>query len=216
VRLGLTSPSRAEAFADGVFAVAITLLVLDLKVPSAITHGLGRELLDQWPNYAAFVVSFLTIGIIWLNHHSLFDRLTVVDRPLLLLNLLFLLSVCTIPFPTAVLAASLRAGQGEAVGAGLYGGTMAVMGLFFALMWVYAVRRRLVPRELVPGEAVAGFLARFAMGGPIYAATIGLSVWQARWSLAVYAALALYYAAIPTPGRPRHALGHSQRGPGEG
>jgi uncharacterized membrane protein len=95
--------TRLEAFSDGVFAIAITILVLNLRVPPpALAHGgrLGHLLLGLWPNYASYVVSFLVIGIIWVNHHVLFHHVGRVDRPLLFVNLLLLLFVVAIPFPT--------------------------------------------------------------------------------------------------------------------
>src|ERR671937_1127352 len=93
--------ARLEAFSDGVFSIAATLLVLELRVPAPDPVGLAAALLRQWPSYAVYAVSFLTIGIIWVNHHALFDLLRKVDRPLLFLNLLLLLCVAAVPFPTA-------------------------------------------------------------------------------------------------------------------
>src|SRR5215468_10964520 len=96
------STGRAEAFSDGVFAIAITLLVLSIRVAG---HGtLTEQLLEAWPQYFAYVVSFLTIGIMWMNHHTILAHVTRVDRPLLVLNLLLLMGVVAIPFPTALVA----------------------------------------------------------------------------------------------------------------
>src|SRR2546423_10880475 len=96
--------NRVEAFSDGVFAIAATLLVLEIHVPApGARGGLGHALLEQWPAYASYVVSFLVIGIIWVNHHAVLEHLRVVDRPLLLLNLLLLLWVALIPWPTNLL-----------------------------------------------------------------------------------------------------------------
>ena len=105
---------RAEAFSDGVLAIAITLLVLDLRLPPANGHTLTFLLLHDWPQYFAYVVSFLTIGIMWMNHHTIFAHITRVDRPLLVINLLLLMCVVAIPFPTSLVAEHLRASGGVA------------------------------------------------------------------------------------------------------
>src|SRR5215211_1586279 len=107
------SPGRLEAFSDGVFAIAITLLVLDIHVPTPQPGAnLADELGAQWPSYAAYVVSFLTIGIIWINHHAMFRRAREVDHGIMTLNLLLLLCVGVLPFTTALMAAYLKEGQG--------------------------------------------------------------------------------------------------------
>ena len=97
------STSRLEAFSDGVFAIAATLLVLELHVPATGTGPLWPQIVAQWPSYACYVVSFLTIGIIWVNHHALFALIVKVDLPMLLLNLLLLMIIALLPFPTALL-----------------------------------------------------------------------------------------------------------------
>ena len=100
--------TRLEAFSDGVFAIAITLLIIEVRVPDSHAGDLARDLANQWPSYAAFVVSFAIIGIIWVNHHDIFERIVTVDRPLLFLNLLLLLTVAFLPFPTALLGDYIR------------------------------------------------------------------------------------------------------------
>ncbi len=107
----LTETGRIEAFSDGVFAIAITLLVLDLHSPEAANHGhFTHFLLIQWPTYLAYLAAFITIGVIWINHHVLFTRINRVDPPMLWLNLLLLGSSSVLPFPTAVLARALQEG----------------------------------------------------------------------------------------------------------
>jgi TMEM175 potassium channel family protein len=197
-----TVPARAEAFSDGVFAIAVTLLVLDLHVPD-VHSGLLAALAAQWPHYASYVVSFGTIGIIWVNHHAFFDRLQRVDRPLLFLNLAFLLLVSVLPFPTSVLSAYLATSQGS-VAAAVYSLNMAAMGFAFGIMVTYATRR---PGLLTPSAAQAlggPFLTRFAMGGPVYLVAAAVAFWDPRVSLAIVAALALYYAVLSVPGQARH------------
>jgi len=176
--------------------------VLDLHVPD-VQHGLLAVLAREWPFYAAYVVSFGTTGIIWLNHHAFFDRLRRVDRPLLVLNLLLLMSVSLLPFPTGVIARYLEHPDGAAAAA-VYCANMAVMGLLFGALALYAARR---PGLLTADAARAidgRWLARFGVGGPLYAAAAGLALLDARISLVVCAVLAAYYAVLPAPGRTRH------------
>jgi len=113
--------------------------VLELKVPHVEPEGLSEALLESWPSYATYVVSFLTIGIIWINHHAVMDRIKSVNRTLLFLNLVFLMAVAVIPFPTALLGDYLQAGYDERLAAAVYGTTMALMGIVFGLIWAYAV-----------------------------------------------------------------------------
>jgi uncharacterized membrane protein len=115
------SKTRLEAFSDGVIAVAITLLALDLHVPDPAGPGtLAHRLAEQWPNYAAYMVSFLTIGIIWINHHAMLRRLVGVDHAILLLNLVLLLTIVVLPFSTALMAEYLRASHGQNLAAGVW------------------------------------------------------------------------------------------------
>jgi uncharacterized membrane protein len=125
--------SRLEAFSDGVLAIAITLLVIEIHPPEiGEDQTLAHALWQQWPSYAAYLVSFLTIGVIWLNHHRIFTQVARVDGPLLLLNLNLLLWTGLIPFPTAVVAEHLG-GVDEAAqtASALYGGVLLVMGVSF-------------------------------------------------------------------------------------
>ncbi len=135
----MLNTNRTEAFSDGVFAIAATLLVLELEVPHVEPGGLSDALLERWPSYATYVVSFLTIGIIWVNHHAVMERIKSVDRLLLFLNLVFLMAVAAIPFPTALLADYLQAGHDEGLASAIYGTTMAAMGIAFGIVWAYAL-----------------------------------------------------------------------------
>ena len=187
------STNRAEAFSDGVFAIAATLLVLELKIPHVEPGGLWEALLERWPSYATYVVSFLTIGIIWVNHHAVMDRIKSVNRPLLFLNLVFLMAVAVIPFPTALLADYLQAGHDERLAAAVYGATMAVMGISFGLIWAYAVLSDdLLHQGIDPVRARRSLLI-FAAGSPLYLLAIGVSLLSAEVALAIYALLAFFY-----------------------
>ena len=107
--------NRLEAFSDGVFAIAITLLILEIKVPPAA--NLGNGLLQLWPSYLAYAISFVVIGAIWINHHAMFDWIDRVDQKLLLLNTLHLMFIAFLPFPTAVLAEALHSGLNQSTAA---------------------------------------------------------------------------------------------------
>ena len=113
-------PSRLEAFSDGVFAVAITLLVFNLKVPDIAEGHLSRALGHQWPSYLAYVISFLSIGICWVNHHSILDRVAMVDRELLFVNLAVLLGIVSIPFTTSLAAIWYKEGSDAKWAIGVY------------------------------------------------------------------------------------------------
>src|ERR1700683_1630084 len=186
---------RTESFSDGVFAVAITVLIFNL-LPIAKAGISAGELLRAWPQYVAYVVSFLTIGIVWLNHHSMFSRLSRVDRPLLALNLFLLMTVVAIPFPTALVADNLGPGSsssGAKVATVVYGLVMIVMSITFSGMWVYLSSHH--------GELVAKPLrtplqswVRFSAGLAGYvAATLIAAFVSSVVSLAIYGVIAVYY-----------------------
>jgi uncharacterized membrane protein len=199
---GTMSSRRTEAFSDGVFAIAITLLVLDLVVPSrqeAAEGGLAHALAEEWPAYFAYLVSFLVIGIIWVNHHTMFDKVRQVDRPALFANLALLLVVSLIPFPTRLLAEYLTAGSASHVAAAVYSATMAAMGLAYATLWLVLTRSARLLHEGVDPLVGRMALRRFGLGNVFYLATIGLSFVNATVTLAVHAALAIYYCFDQLP-----------------
>ena len=200
------SKDRLEAFSDGVFAIAITLLVLDIGVPEPGASGLAHALAEQWPVYAAYAVSFLTIGIIWINHHAVMAHLVRADRPLLLLNLLLLGWVSLIPWPTGLTATYMQVGgNDERVAAIVYAGVMAGMGLTFGALWRYATKdRRLIRSELSDAE-VRRATRRFTLGGPIYVLAMALALVNAPASLAVVGVLAGYYV-LPSGGSIPHPV----------
>ncbi len=141
---------RAESFSDGVFAVAITILVFNLLPIADKTAGTGaagtvpltaRNLAHYWPAYLAYVVSFLTIGIMWINHHTMLSQVSKVNRAVLVLNLFLLMGIVAIPFPTALVADHLTGsdgGQGQAtVAAVIYGLVMIVISVGYGATWIY-------------------------------------------------------------------------------
>jgi uncharacterized membrane protein len=188
-----TPTDRTESFSDGVFAVAITLLVLDLSAHNVPPGGLADALARKWPHYVTFVVSFLTIGIIWSNHHSMFERIARVDRTLVLLNLLLLMTVTAIPFPTGLLASYLRSGSDEHVAAAVYAGSLLLMSITFIAVNVYAARGELLGGWISPDVARRQLL-RASFGLFVYTAAIALAFVDTVTSLALCAVSALYYA----------------------
>jgi uncharacterized membrane protein len=192
---------RLEAFSDGVFAVAITLLALGLAVPGPGHGPLTRQLGEHWPSFAAYVVSFLTIGIIWVNHHTLFKNFARIDRTLLFVNLLLLFFVVTIPFATATIASYLRAGGTDAsLAAAAYQAVFEGMGLSFGLLFWWSIRHEHLKVALTPAAARAAVI-RFGAGNAGYLAAIGVAFWSAPASLLVSALIAGYYVLEQTPAR---------------
>jgi uncharacterized membrane protein len=190
------SPARLEAFSDGVFAIAITLLVLDLHVPDpASTGDLAQALGEQWPSYVAYAVSFLTIGIIWINHHAMMRRLARVDHTILSLNLLLLLFVALLPFTTALMAAYLQKTSGEHLAAAIYSGSCLLMGVAFASInrYALAVRPDLLATQVSRARRRA-ILVRAVAGVLPYAIATVLALVSPYVSLAICGAIALYYA----------------------
>lgn len=190
--------SRAEAFSDGVFAIAITLLVLDLRVHPPGT--LRDQLLAAWPHYFAYVVSFLTIGIMWMNHHTIFGHVARVDRPLLVINLLLLMGVVAIPFPTALVAEHLHRPGGPAA-AVTYGLVMVAISAGFAGVWVYVVTHAGRLGASLPPETLRRSVPGFTFGGAAYGAGTVVAVWSPLAALAIFGVLAVYYLFehLPTP-----------------
>jgi uncharacterized membrane protein len=197
-----------EAFSDGVFAVAITLLVLDLKVPSTVAGGpsLAHQLAGQWPSYAAYVVSFLTIGIIWINHHAMVRRLGSVDHAIMTLNLLLLLCVAALPYATSLMAAYLKASRGQTLAAAIYSGSFLVMSLVFAATQrhILVVKTRLMSVEL-DAATTRTVLVRSLAGLLPYALAMALAPVSPYISLAICGAVAVYYALPFASAAPRQA-----------
>lgn len=191
----LMATSRLEAFSDGVFAIAMTLLVLDLKVPPAAPDGppLWPALLHQWPAYLAFVTSFATIGIMWINHHLNFTVIRRTDHPLLVLNGLLLLGVTFLPFPTGLVAAHFGH-PGERVATEVYAGTFLFIALIWNVLWRYASGGgRLLSHDADP-RVVEAITRAYRPAILWYLAAFAAAFVYALASLAVIAALAVYFA----------------------
>jgi uncharacterized membrane protein len=192
----VSETTRAEAFSDAVMAIAITLLVLDLHVPvrQALEEPLGHALAREWPSYAAYVTSFLVIGIIWVNHHAVFELIGRVDRTALFLNLLLMMAVVAIPFTTALLAEYLTAGPNARVAALVYSGVMLLMVCGFAALYAYVARHpKLLAEGVDPGVVRASFVRFNVVGIVLYMVTMLLALVSAPVCLAAHLLIALYY-----------------------
>ena len=198
------SKARVEAFSDGVIAIAITLLILEIKVPEGAGQDLPHQLAEQWPSYLSYVVSFFVIGVIWLNHHALFMHIGRVDRKLTALNLVLLFSIALIPWPTHLLATYMReGGDAERVAALIYSATMLLMGVSIGAIWTYAARdRRLLGSDLTD-EEIRRRTRSFTIGAPLYLVALICALFSAPLCLAINALLAVYYAT-PSLGMMRH------------
>jgi uncharacterized membrane protein len=193
--------TRLEAFSDGVFAVAITLLIFSVQAPHVGTGDLGVALLALAPSYASYVVSFLTIGIIWVNHHALFALIRQVDRPLSFMNLVLLMIVAFLPFPTQILGEYIAVPNNSRVAAVAYASTMTIMGLAFGLVWTYATQHHhLLTKQLDPNLA-RKMTPRFVIGNGIYIAAIGVAFASPYLAIAIDGLVAVYYVFnhLPTP-----------------
>jgi uncharacterized membrane protein len=185
----MNQTARLETFSDGVFAIAATLLILEIRLPEgvSVTHGL----VHAWPSYVAYATSFLTIGIIWVNHHTVLRQIGRVDRTFLFINVVFLMIVAFSPFPTRVIADHLRDGSKPAAFA--YGVSFTLMAISYGAMWFYAARgRRLIAEDADP-RVVSGISRSFAPGSLIYGAATLSSLLSAYLAVALYAAIALFY-----------------------
>jgi uncharacterized membrane protein len=185
-----------EMFSDGVFAIAITLLVLELHVPKhteVTAHGLGAALLHEWPAYLAFVISFLSILVMWFNHHKLFNYIRKVDSPLLYLNGFLLMIVCAVPWPTA-LAAEHWGHENEQMAAQVYCGLMVVLAIAYNSLWRYATYKGRLLHHDIDMEEVDKITRSYIMGPLGYGLAFALAFYNATAAMLVCAGLAVFFA----------------------
>lgn len=202
---------RLEAFSDGVFAVAITLLALGLSVKGPGHGSLAHQLADSWAAFVAYVISFFTVGIIWVNHHALVSSFVAIDRVLLFLNLLLLLFVVMIPFATGTVADYLSHGSFDSqVAVAVYGGVLTGMSAGFAAMFEWSLRAGRTWTQL-PRDQWWPARRRFAVGGVVYLTAIGLAFVSPPAAFGLTGAVALYYVFERTPSVPAA----SDRQPGQ-
>ena len=199
------STARLETFADGVFAIAATLLILNVDAQvSEHLQDLGGRLLHIWPSYLAYAVSFVTIGIMWINHHTLMGQIDRADRRLLVATIGLLMCIAFVPFPTRIVAEHVR-GEGARDAALLYGFTMVATAIMFNLTWFYASRgRRLLRADAEP--AIVSGLSRSYLPGPwIYLASTLIAFASPAASVVLFMAIALFYVLESS------LLGHPER-----
>ena len=191
---------RLEAFSDGVLAVAITLLVLNIQLPPAdklLDGALLKFLGEQWPKLLAFVASFATIGIMWINHHRLFNYIKHTDTVLFLLNLLLLLVIVFIPFPTALVAQQYAAHPEQHAAAAIYSGTSVILAICYNLLWRYASHHNRLLGKNVDTRAVAAISFQYLFGPLVYLIAFGLAFINTPASIICNLVLALFFALPP-------------------
>jgi TMEM175 potassium channel family protein len=188
------STGRLETFADGVFAIAATLLILNVDAQiGEHSSALGHRLLEIWPSYIAYAVSFVTIGIIWSNHHTVMGQLGRVDRTFLMLNVLLLLCVAFVPFPTRLIAEHLRDRHDLGAAALAYGATMTAMSVTYFTLWMYASHAgRLLHSDADP-RVVSGITRSYLPGTPVYLTATLIAFVSPLASVIMFAAIALFY-----------------------
>jgi uncharacterized membrane protein len=184
--------NRLEAFSDGVFAIAITLLVLKIKVPPPST-ALGAALLQIWPSYLAYVVSFLVIGAIWINRHAMFRHIVRVDGKLLLLNVIHLMPIAFLPFPTAVLAEAFHRAADEPIAAAFYGGILTVIGIFVNAIWQFAARGHRLLNTYLTAKKAQQIGRQFLIGPIVYAIATLIALVMPWLALLLYLLLNVFY-----------------------
>jgi TMEM175 potassium channel family protein len=192
---GITK-ARLETFSDGVLAIVITLLAFELRPPE-VDQGqtLAAALWKQWPSYLAYLLAFAQIGVIWLNHHRLFDQVRVVDGKLLLLNLNLLMWITLIPFPTALVAEHLRGGGGATKTAvAVFSATLFVTSIGFTALYAWITHDDRLVHSLPPRNAVVAARIRFGLGMAAYGLAVGLAFVAPYAALAIHATSAGYYA----------------------
>jgi len=190
----MLTKNRLEAFSDGVFAIAITLLVIEIRPPT-LTEGesLAHGLWAQWPSYLGYLLSFLVLGVMWLNHHRIFEPARRVDGTVLVLNLNLLLWAVLIPFPTAVVADFLRDGGDDAKTAvALYGGVILLAAISFTALFVGITREGIVDELPTPAQVRTARL-RFGLGVGVYTGAFLLSWLSPYLALAAHGTMAAYY-----------------------
>jgi len=183
--------SRMEAFSDGIFSIAATLLVLDLAIPAVTSRDVGHQLATQWPTYVAYLVSFATIGNAWLNHSVITEYLDRADAILLRLNLALLFFVSVLPFPTHMLAEYLSNEGDERIAVTVYGLNLLAISGFIAIVWHYALWQRLVTKDNSEDD-VRALTAKLNPSLVSYAVVIGLGLWQPKVAVVLYLVIALF------------------------
>jgi uncharacterized membrane protein len=186
------STNRLETFADGVFAIAATLLILNVDTQVGSNAEIGTRLLHIWPSYVGYGVSFLTIGIIWANHHTVMNQIARVDRTFLMLSVLFLMSVAFIPFPTRLVAEHIR-DDGARAATLTYGITLTFVAIGFNAIWFYAVKGGRLLREDADAATVRGISRTYRLGPVLYLVITLIALVSPPTGAALFGAFALFW-----------------------
>ena len=189
------STTRLEAFSDGVMAVAITLLVLNLTVPLPPDTRLAHDLLDHWGKYPAYAISFLTIGIIWINHHAMIGRLREADHAILMLNVVLLMTIVVLPFTTSLIALYVNQRHGANLAAILYAASLLGMGVSFAALNLHILFSK--PQLLSPSlsrEQRGAIIVRSVSGVIPYALALAVAPFSPYATLIICGVVAAFYA----------------------
>jgi uncharacterized membrane protein len=167
---------RTEAFSDGVFAIAITLLVLEIGIPASEFDDLWSAILHEWPAYLGYATSFLTIGGLWLAHHGIFRRLRYANNAVMRINLLLLMAVAFLPFPTRLVAEAIRDRNAERAAAIFYGLCLLAIAVLFSALWAAVARDRRLLKPEVTDEEVNSILIASSPSIGFYAGAIALAI----------------------------------------
>ena len=187
------SKGRVEAFSDGVFAVAATLLIFNIQIDKTAPGGLLAALLAAWPKYAAYVASFLTIGVMFMNHHGLFERITRLDRALVFINLLLLMAIVFLPFSTAELGLNIQVAHDANTAASLYAINAFVIAILFGAVWWYALSHPDLLAPTIDRQAALRAWPRFWVGSVVYLGCVPLGQFSPIGVVIACAAIAVYY-----------------------
>jgi uncharacterized membrane protein len=182
---------RMEAFSDGVFAIAITLLILEISVPESAFEDLWSGIAHEWPSYLAYVTSFLTIGGIWAAHHGIFRRLAYANQRLMLLNLLLLMAVSFLPFPTKLMAEAIHNEDAARTAVIFYGGTLLVISLLLSALWGSVTLDRRVLQPKVTDDEIRAIALATTPNIGFYAAMIALAFIAPRVAIFGYLVIAI-------------------------
>jgi uncharacterized membrane protein len=188
--------TRLETFSDAIFAIALTLLVLDIKIPEAISNSdMWVQIWQEWPIFLSYFLSFLIILIMWVNHHHLFRHIRKVDNPFLYINGLLLMFISLTPFPTSLLAEGIKNGT-AGTAAIIYCGNAVLIGSLFFALWKYAsCDNRLLDEHTSP-KVIAGINKQYRFGPLLYIVAFIISFWSVSISIGLCLVLALFFAAI--------------------
>jgi uncharacterized membrane protein len=173
---GRWETGRTEAFSDGVFAIAITLLVLDIRVPPSGFDNLWRAIVHEWPAYLAYATSFLTIGGLWLAHHGVFRRLSYANNRVMRINLLLLMAVSFLPYPTRLMAEAMRSSSAERAAVIFYGLTLLLVTSLFSAMWGIVARDRELLKPEVTDDEVRAILVAASENIAFYTGATALAI----------------------------------------